>query len=131
MARLTGEMKAVLEKQLAIVATASGNGTPNAGPKGSLFVVDDGTLAYSEATGEKTLSNIQENPKVAVVVTDREKLDGYQIKGTAEVLTSGAFFEEVARRQEEKKRRRPKHVVRIRVEEVYSVKPGMTAPKIA
>jgi hypothetical protein len=131
MAKLTSEIKAMFEKQLAIVATASKDGTPNVGPKGSMYVVDDETLAYSEGTGEKTLRNLKENPKVAVMVVDREKADGYQVKGTAELLTSGDFFEKVARRQEERKRPRPKQVVKIRVGEVYSVKPGMTAKKIA
>ena len=131
MAKLTHEMKAMFEKQLAVIATASKDGTPNVGPKGSMYVVNDETLAYSEGTGGKTFRNLQENPKVAVIVVDRDKADGYQVKGIAELLTSGDFFEKVARRQEERKRPRPKHVVKIRVEEVYSVKPGMTAKKIA
>jgi hypothetical protein len=131
MAKLTHEMKAMFEKQLAVIATASKDRTPNVGPKGSMYVVDDETLAYSEGTGQKTLRNLKENPKVAVMVIDRDKADGYQVKGIAELLTSGDFFEKVARRQEERKRPRPKHVVKIRVEEVYSVKSGMTAKKIA
>jgi predicted pyridoxine 5'-phosphate oxidase superfamily flavin-nucleotide-binding protein len=65
------------------------------------------------------------------MVVDRDMKDGYQVKGTAELLTSGDFFEKVATRQEERKRPRPKQVVKVRIEEVYSVKPGMTAEKIA
>ena len=57
--------------------------------------------------------NLQENPKVAVIVVDRDKSDGYQVKGTVELLTSGDFFEQVARRQEERRRPRPKHVVKL------------------
>ena len=130
MAKLTSEMRAIFEKQLAVVATASKDGTPNVGPKGSLHIIDDGTLVYAEAMGEKTLRNLQENPKVAVMVVDREKMDGYQVKGTAELLTSGDLFEQVARRQEERKRPRPKQVVRIVIEEIYSIKPGITGQKI-
>ncbi len=44
MAKLTSEMKVMFEKQLAVVATASGDGTPNVGTKGSMHVVDDETL---------------------------------------------------------------------------------------
>jgi predicted pyridoxine 5'-phosphate oxidase superfamily flavin-nucleotide-binding protein len=131
MAKLTSEMRAMFERQLSVIATASKDGTPNIGPKGSMHVFDDETLAYSEGTGEKTLRNLQQNPKVAVMVVDREKTDGYQIKGTAELLTSGDFFEKVAKKQEERKRPRPKSVVKIRIEEIYSVKPGMTGRKIA
>lgn len=131
MAKLTSEMKAMFEKQLAVIATASKDGTPNVGPKGSMHVVDDETLAYSEGTGEKTLRNLNENPKVAVLVVDQEKGDGYQVKGTAELLTSGNLYEKVAKRQEERKRQRPKQVVTIKIEEIYSIISGMTAQKIA
>ena len=131
MAKLPSEVKEMFGRQLAVIATASKDGTPNIGPKGSMHVIDDETLAYSEATCGKTLRNIQENPKVTVMVVDREKSDGYQVKGRAELLTSGALFEQAARRQEERKRPGPKYAVKIRVEEVYSVKSGMTAKKIA
>ena len=131
MTKLSSEMKVIFERQLAVIATVSKEGVPNVGPKGSMCVIDDETLAYSEGTGEKTLRNLQQNPKVAVMVVDREKTDGYQIKGTAELLSSGNFFEQVAKRQEERKRPRPKSVVKIRIEEIYSVKPGITAKRIA
>ena len=131
MAKLTKEMKAMFEQQLSVIATASKDGTPNIGPKGSMYAFDDETLAYSEGTGEKTLKNLQQNPKVAVMVVDREKTNGYQVKGTAELLSSGNFFEQVAKRQEERQRPRPKSVVKIRIEEIYSVKPGITAKRIA
>ena len=131
MAKLTDEMKTMLGKQLAVVATAGRDGMPNVGPKGSVFVVDDETLGYSEGTGEKTLRNLEENPKVAVLVVDREKADGYQFKGKAEIITAGDFYEKVAKRQESRGRPRPKRAVKIKVEEIYSVKSGMTARKIA
>jgi predicted pyridoxine 5'-phosphate oxidase superfamily flavin-nucleotide-binding protein len=57
------------------------------------------------------------------MVVDRERADGYQVKGTAQLLTSGDFFERVAKRQEERGRPRPRHVAKIRVEEIYPVKP--------
>ena len=131
MAKLTGEMKEILATQLAVLATASKDGTPNIGPKGSMHAIDDETLLCSESTGQKTLRNIQENPKVAVMVFDPAKRDGYQIKGTAELLTSGEHFEHVARRQVERNKPVPKHVTRIKIEEIYSVRSGMTAQKIA
>ena len=131
MAKLTSEMKAMFEKQLAVIVTAGRDGTPNVGPKGSMYVVDDETLSYSESTVGKTLRNLQENSKVAVMVVDRDKADGYQVKGVAELLTSGDLFERMARRQEERKRPRPHYVVKIDIEEIYSVRHGMTANRIA
>ena len=130
MAKLTGEMRAMFEQELAIIATASNDGTPNVGPKGSVHVIDEETLGYAEGTAEKTLRNLQQNPKAAILVVNREKGDGYQIKGKAELLSTGDFFEQVARIQEQRKRPRPKYAVKIKIEEIYSVKPGMTAKKI-
>ncbi len=81
MAKLTKEMKTMFEQQLSVIATASKDGIPNIGPKGSMYIFDDETLVYSEGTGEKTLKNLQQNPIAAVMVVDREKTDGYQVKG--------------------------------------------------
>jgi predicted pyridoxine 5'-phosphate oxidase superfamily flavin-nucleotide-binding protein len=131
MANLNSEMKALFETQLAIVATASKDGIPNVVPKGSLYVADDKTLAYAEGTGEKTLRNLKENPKITVMSVDRATGDGYQFKGTAELLSSGDFFQKMVKRQEERKRPAPKLVVKINVEEIYSVKPGMAGKRIA
>lgn len=131
MAKLTDEMKAILGKQLAVVATASKEGTPNVGPKGSVHVIDDETLGYAESSGEKTFRNLKENPKVAVMVVDRENRDGYQIKGTAELLSSGNFYEQVARRQAERQKPHPKYAVKVHIEEIYSVRSGRTGQNIA
>ena len=130
MAKLNNEIKAIFKEQLAFIATADKQGNPNVGPKGSMEVVDDATLAYAEGTAEKTLRNLRENPNVALVAVDRERHNGFQIKGTAKLLDSGGLFEQIARRSEERGRPRPKYVVEIAVDEIYSVKPGMTAVKI-
>ena len=131
MVKLTNEAREMFEKQLAVVATASREGTPNVGPKGSVRVVDDETLVYAESTGGKTFSNIRENPKVSVMIIDREKADGYQVKGKAELLASGALFEEVARRQEQRNKPVPGYAVKIKVEEVYTVGTGMKGKRLA
>ncbi len=131
MAKLTADMKAMVGKHLAVVATASRSGVPNAGPKGSVVAIDDETLVFSEATGGKTLANLRENPNVTVMIFDREKSDGYQAKGRAELITSGDLFEQIARRQEERKKSRPQYVVRITIDEVYSVGSGMKGKRLA
>ena len=69
-------------------------------------------------------------PEEAKGAVDREKADGYQVKGTVELLSSGDFFEQVTKRQEQRKRPRPKNVVKIKIEEIYSIRPGMTAKKL-
>ncbi len=131
MAKLNDEMKALFGKQLGLIATVGEDGEPNIGAKGSMRVLDDETLVYNEGAGEKTFRNLKSNPKVAVIVIDREKTDGYQIKGTAEVLSSGELYDEAVRTAPLRKRRPPKAVVRIKIKEIYSVRPGNTANKLA
>lgn len=131
MGKLNEDMKNMLANQLSLVATSTKAGIPNIGPKGSLYVLDDETLVYSEGAARKTLKNIQENPSVAVLVVDREKLDGYQFKGKAQVFSEGPIFNEVSEKQKKRGRRPPTKVVTIKIEEIYSVKPGLANEKLA
>lgn len=124
-------MKDMFKKQLPILTTANMEGTPNVGPKGSMHVIDDDTLAYSEYQLQKTYKNLVENPKVAVAIIDMEKADGYTFKGTAQILTEGDIFERVGKNSESRGRPRPKKVVKIKIEAIYSLKPGMTEKRIA
>jgi predicted pyridoxine 5'-phosphate oxidase superfamily flavin-nucleotide-binding protein len=121
MDRLTDEMQTMFRDQLAVVATASKTGIPNVVPKGPMYVFDDETLIYSEGRGEKTLKNLQENPKVAAVVLDKDKINGYQVKGTAELITGGNLFLDIAERQKKRNHPQPKYVVKIKVEEIYLI----------
>ncbi len=121
MAKLNSEIKDLFRQQLAVLATAGSDGIPNVVPKGSLHIANDETLIYSESRCQKTLKNIQENPRVSVLVVDREKSNGYQIKGTAELLTNGDLFTDVSERQIARNKPRPKYVVKIKVDEIYSV----------
>jgi len=64
-----------------------------------------------------------------VLAVDQEHADGYQIKGAAELLDSGDIFEYMAKRQEERGRPLPKCIVKIKVGEIYSIKPRISAEK--
>jgi predicted pyridoxine 5'-phosphate oxidase superfamily flavin-nucleotide-binding protein len=127
MVKITDEMRAMFDKQVPIVATTSKDGIPNVSPRGSVHVIDDETLAWSESSSsKKTYKNLIENPKIAVVLVDREKTDGYQFKGTAEVKTIlSDIHERVIKRQELRGRPKPEKVIAVKVEEIYSIKPGM------
>ena len=131
MGKLNAEMKEMINGQVLLIATADGAGVPNIGPKGSFMVVDDNTLAYAELTAQKTLRNLKENSRVSVIAFDKENRDGYQFKGTSEILTEGDLFEKVAKGLESAGRPRPQYVVRVDIGEIYSVKPGKTATRIA
>lgn len=45
----------------------------------------------------KTRQNLEKNPKVAVTVIDLANAKGYQLKGTAELISSGPLFEQFGR----------------------------------
>ncbi len=68
-----------------------------------------------------------------MAIASREKMDGYQVKGKAEILTKGPLYEEAVKISEERARRlgremtKPKAAIKIKVDEVYSLKPGPTA----
>jgi len=129
MVKIPDEVKKMIG-ELAFVATVDAEGKSNISSKGSLRVLDDESLQYSESSGKKTYDNLKKNPYIAVAVASRDKMDGYQIKGKAELLTKGPLFEEAVKRTEERSRSlgiklpKPLAAVRIKVDEIYSLKPG-------
>ena len=135
MVKLIDEIKKMIEekKELAFIATVDAEGKPNVCSKGSLGVLDDENLLYVEGYGKKTYENLKKNPYVAVAVASREKSDGYQLKGKAELLTEGPLYERAVKFMEELSRRlgkelpKPIAAVRIKVDEIYSLKPGPKA----
>lgn len=103
MNELNDEMKKMLAKQLPVQATSSPNGVPDIGPKRSLRLYDDRTLIYNENTGGQTLKNIKAGSKMAVVVIDREALDGYRFVGTPELFLAGKPFDDALTFAEKKR----------------------------
>lgn len=130
MAILTEEMKKMIGEQQCFIATADQAGRPNVGPKGSTRVLDDETIMFVEATAKKTYANVKENPRVAIAVVDKEKMGGYRFVGPAQVIESGEFFDKVAA-ETQKARIKPVAVVTVKVEEIYSLKPGKAGERIA
>ena len=124
-------IKEIFEKQKPIVlATATKDGIPNVVPVGMKRIIDDETILISDQYLNKTLKNIQTNPRVAITTWD--KAEGYQIKGTVTVETSGLRFEETARWAEERGKsiNRPlksKGALILKITEIYSVSPGPDA----
>lgn len=129
MAQLTSEMKEMILTQQWFHATVSKEGVPNNAPKRSTRVFNDETLIYSEGTGGTTYKNIMEGSKVAVAVVNREILDGYRFLGTPEIFTSGEVYEKSAELSLKAGMPKPKAVVLIHIDEIYSLKPGPMAGK--
>ena len=70
-AKLTEEMEDLIERQrICFVATADQRGRVNVSPKGSIFVVDDETLAFADLYSQKTRANLKVNPNIALAIVD-------------------------------------------------------------
>lgn len=129
MTKIPDEVQEFLSGKTAWVATASADGMPNATPKGSVRVIDDEHIVFADLFSRKTRENLKANPKVAVTVIDVEAANGYQLKGSAELLDSGPLFEQMAEGLKEAPQAFPplQYVVRITVESVFDQSVGPKA----
>ncbi len=121
------EIQDFITGKVAWVATAGADGRLNVAPKGSIRVVDDQTLLYADIFPKKTSANLDQNRQIAIGVMDGGK--GYQFKGLAEIIKSGPAYDQVKAALAEKAPGLPvpKCVVKVTVEEVYSLTPGPEA----
>ncbi len=118
MTRLTDEAKkAVAEIRPSLVATASRTGKPNVSAKGSLRVLDDEHVAFADIASPRTVANIRENPRVAIICLDAATRKGCRIWGKGSILNSGELFDRLTTEYEEKNLE-VKNVVKVTVEEV-------------
>jgi predicted pyridoxine 5'-phosphate oxidase superfamily flavin-nucleotide-binding protein len=133
MAKMTDRMMEVLTKvPTAILATATGDGTPNAVPIGAKKIIDAETILSSDQFFNKTLANLKSNPKVAI--TFWEGHEGYQIKGTTTIETSGKRYEETAKWIEDMGAKvgfplKSKGAVIVKIDEIFGLAPGPGAGK--
>lgn len=106
--------KAIAESGPAMVATVSKSGKPNVSPKGSFRVLDEEHLVFADVHSPRTVSNLKENPQVsAILMKDRK---GVRVWGKAEILSSGALFDQFAK-EFSARGRQVNHVVKILVED--------------
>ena len=103
MIKLIDQMRELIDNALAngcpcILATASPDGEPDIGLKGSMMVFDDESLAYWERTRRQHLKNITANPKVIVLFRDTKTKVNWRFHGVATVHDSGAVRDQVMAR---------------------------------
>jgi len=133
MAKMTERIKELFNKVPTVVlSTASEKCTPNAVPVGAKKIIDDETILISDQFFNKTLANMKANPKVAV--TFWEGHEGYQLKGSVTIETTGKRFEDTAKWIEEMSGKagfplKSKGAVILLIEEIYGVAPGPGAGK--
>ena len=129
MARLTWEMKDMVESQQCFIATVNADCTPNIAPKRSTRVFSDSSLMFVEATGGATYANIKRGSKVSIAVVNREIVEGYRFVGEASLKNSGKIYEEAVADYAKLGRPKPLAVAIIDILEIHSLKPGPSAGK--
>jgi hypothetical protein len=93
---ITDDMRRVIaDEQLMFVATVNPDGTPNLSPKGAATVRDDDHLVFADIRSPGTIRNLQANPAIEVNVVDHTLRKGWRFKGTAEVLSEGARYDDL------------------------------------
>lgn len=131
MVKLTEELKEFITRSevVKVLATTNGDGCPNIGPKATLHVYDDESLAYMEVAGGRHWENVRRNPQVAVACIDWGNRGGYRLMGKAEVHEGGEVYERIVKRFFKPDKPPPKAGVRIRISEVFLLRPGRTAER--
>jgi uncharacterized protein len=89
---------ALAEGSPCVVATASAEGAPSLGYKGSVMVFDREHLAFWERTLGETLAHLRENPRVAVLYRSRERNLHLRFHGHATLHESGDMREQIMAR---------------------------------
>jgi hypothetical protein len=105
MIKITEDMRRLVNSALAddvacLVGTVDPDGYPSVGPKGSVLVFDDQTLAYWERSHRTSIANVKRNAKMVVYYRNaaaRDKLPGGAVRfyGRAEIHPAGAIREKV------------------------------------
>ncbi|MCL2549672.1 MAG: pyridoxamine 5'-phosphate oxidase family protein [Methanimicrococcus sp.] len=134
MVKLTDEMKADIQKVRVLpLATASNDKTPNVIPIGIAEIDDrDSKDDYIHIMNNfflKTISNIKENPKVALYIWSPETTGCIQIKGeVAEITSKGNVYDDMTGRVSAVKPGLPmKEIIRIKITGVFNCKSGKDA----
>ncbi len=133
MAKMTERMQELFNKvRTVVLSTATGDGVPNAVPVDAKKMIDAETILISDQFFGKTLANMKANPRVSVMYWQGQ--EGYQLKGTVTIQTSGRLYEETARWIDEYAARvkfplKSKGAILLKIEEIYDVAPGPGAGK--
>ena len=134
MARITQQMKEILEKakNISAVATSTKDGFPNVVPISHTKVISDDEILLMDMFMKKSKQNIELNPNVAIStwIIEEGKKKGYQFKGEARIENSGDVFEEgVKWVKSEKPDAKPESAIIVKVKSIYITSPGPDAGK--
>lgn len=128
---LTDEVKNLFDTaENMVLCTMSAEGMPNGAAIGMRSVIDDETVYISDQFFNKTMANLQYNPKVSVAFWTGN--DAYQIYGTARYVNDGDEFAEQKKKVDDKFASmglpiQSKGGCFIHVDEVFEMSPGPLA----
>jgi predicted pyridoxine 5'-phosphate oxidase superfamily flavin-nucleotide-binding protein len=128
MGKLNSTLKAAIEQaDLYPLATASSAGLPNVVPVKFVLIENDDELWLVDNFMDKTLSNLEQNPVVALNVLIPEQNISYQIKGKTQIETTGDKYQKMRDIVLKVKPDAPaKGLVIMHVTEVFDCWPGPT-----
>ena len=131
MAKITEEMKEVFAKaQMPMISTASRTATPNVVPINFTRVFSDNEILLMDNFMNKTRTNIENNPQVAISVWAPDMRKGFQFKGQARIEKDGTIFEEGAKWVKSKApKMAPRAAIIVTIDEIYLINPGPDAGK--
>ena len=96
---------------------AGKTGKPNVSAKGSLSVLDDEHVLFADIASPRTVTNVRENPQIAIICLDAATRKGCRIWGRGEVLISGELFKKTLA-EFAGRNIKVRNVVKVTVEEV-------------
>ena len=119
------------QQPIVALATAALDGTPNVAPIFWKLWYDDSTLLLLDNFMRTTKANIKAMGQASVSAWNAESGEGYQLKGKAEYLSEGPYMDaSVAHIEKQKPGTRPKGVVVLRIDQVYTQSPGEHAGEL-
>ncbi len=103
MIELTGEMETAVNNALAdrlpcLIATASADGRPSVGYRGSMLAFTSSALAYWERTRRMGFENVETNPHVVVLYRNPETRQAWKFFGQATIHRDGKTRDDVMAR---------------------------------
>ncbi len=129
--KIPAEIQEFLKGKQGWIATAAKDGTPNVSIKGSLRQLDDEHLVFADIFSMKTRKNLQENPKVAIMVYDEASRRGFALKGSVEMVANGPLYDQTVEgiRKAMPQVPAPKYVVKVTVESIFDQSLGPNGGK--
>ena len=87
---ISEEMRRIAETHpLGLVATVNPDGTPNLSPKGTMTVLDAGTILFGEIRSPTTLGNLRQRPAMEINFVDVLARRAFRARGIADAIPRG------------------------------------------